>query len=300
MPTNSRSSMKVGTLAQLQAVLANRRSRMSDRASAATELGFLATPAAENALLRQARLAEPRLQQQVLAALGPFAGPRAARTLGKLAAPVDGAAYRQLAFATALIAHRHGLDGPFLVETPLVLRERGTEKQLSAMKMRTRNPKSLRSVRDRFHGRDYGIKFGDRVLSIDCGPLRWELLLNRELGRSTSTLASLHNRAWIAGVLALWMPGKEALNSRYVVLTRPVGDAIRIDVARPDGEIVYVGTAASTKEGMTFRISDTVRPGTSPLNLSGTVTATGLRHIEAVSWGSRVAKREALPVAFPT
>jgi hypothetical protein len=267
---------------------------MTARVAAARDLGRIATPAAERVLLQQARSADPRIQQQVFAALGLFAGPATVRKLSKLAAPADIAAYRQLVFAAALIAHRHGLDGPFLVETPFVLRAHGRQKEFAAMKARTRDAKYLKTAHTRFNGRDYGIKFAT-MHSIDCGPLRWELLLNTELGRSEAAPTNLFKRPWIAGVLARWLPGGESLDSRYVILTRPIGESLRIDIVRSDGQVVYVGTAARNDAGMTFRISDVVRPGTAPLNLVGLMTSTSMKIVDAVSWATRVNTRETLP-----
>lgn len=282
----------------LQATLANNHLTMTERAAAARGLGHIATPEAERALLRHARSRDPRVQQQVFSALGPFAGPAAVRTLSKLAAPDDIAAYRQLVFAAALVAHRHGLKGPFLAETPFVERARSRVKTTSPLKARTRTARFSKTTGRRFRGRDYGIRFTDRVHSIDCGPLRWELFLNEHLGRSASGLAKLLERPWIAGVLALWLPEKEALHSRYVILTRPIGKSIRIDIVRADGEVVYAGNAARTDTGVEFRLSDVVRPGTAPLNLVGRLTSGGMKIVSSVSSATRVNTREVLPVEF--
>jgi hypothetical protein len=280
----------------LQAILANNQLTMTERAAAARGLGHIATPEAERALLRHVRSLDPRVQQHVLSALGSFAGPAAGRTLGKLTAPEDIAAYRQLVFAAALVAHRHGLNGPFLAETLFVERVRSRLKRASPLKARTRSAQVSKTALGRFRGRDYGITFTDRVHSIDCGPLRWELLLNEHLGRSASGLAKLLERPWIAGVLALWLPAKEALHSRYVILTRPIGKSIRIDIVRADGEVVYAGNAARTDTGVEFRLSDVVRPGTAPLNLVGLLTSGGMKIVSAVSSATRVNTREVLPV----
>lgn len=91
-------------------VLAGRRTSETERVVVARELGGVATPAAEASLTRHVRERNPRVQQAVLAGLGTFAGPRTLRDLA------DDATRRQLALTRALIAHRHGLDGPFLRE----------------------------------------------------------------------------------------------------------------------------------------------------------------------------------------
>lgn len=279
-------------VAALQAALANKRLTMTERAVAARELGRIATPDAERALLRQSRSPDPRVQQYAFAALGLFAGPKAGRALSKVSAPEDIAAYRQLVFAAALIAHRHGLDGPFLAETPFVLRTRNRVKKVSGLKARTPGAKAAKTARSRFRGRDYGIKFADPMHSIDCAELRWELLLNADLGRSAASLSNLLKRPWIAGVLAKWLPDGEALYSKYVILTRPIGESVRIDIVRSDGEVVYVGTASLSDKGVRILLSDVVRPGTAPLNLVGVMTSASMKILEAVSSAVRVSERE--------
>lgn len=278
----------------LQAILADTKASPPERIAAARGLGRIATPAAERTLLRHARTRDPRVQQEVIAALGLFAGPSAGRALGRVAAPLDIATYRQWMFARALIAHRHALDGPFLAETQYVGRTRGRPQQMTSFTARTKTTKATKAARVKLRGADYGIELADRSHSIGCGPVQWELFLNRNLRRSSAALADLFARPWIAGVLAQWLPREEALQSRFVILTRPKGDAVGIEIVRADGEVVYTGVATRSDSGADFRVSDVVRAGTAPLNVAGHITASRIAIESATVFAVRVGARRAV------
>ncbi len=280
----------------LKAVLADRKAPLPERVAAARGLGSIATPAAERALLSQIRVGDPRVQQEVVAALGRFAGPAAGRGLRNLEAPADIATYRQWVFAGALIAHRHGLDGPFLAETLFVKRSRGRPEQMASFTARTKSAKATKAARAKLRGAEYGIGFADRCHSIECGPSKWEIFVNRELTRSASGLEKLFERPWLAGVLAQWLPREEALQSRFVILARPSGSAVRLEVVRADGEVVYVGTAVRSGTAIGFRVSDVVRAGTAPLNVAGRLTRSAIEIDSATVFAARVAVRRALAI----
>jgi hypothetical protein len=280
----------------LEAVLADRKAAVPERVAAARGLRHIATPAAERALISQIRVSDPRVQQEVIAALGRFAGPSAGRRLGRLEAPSDLATYRQWVFARALIAHRHGLDGPFLAEKPFVERSRGRPEQMASFAARTKTAKAMNTARAELRGEQYGIDFADRCHSIECGPSKWEIFINGELTRSSTGLEKLFERPWLAGLLAQWLPQEEALQSRFVILARPSGSAVRLDVVRADGEVVYTGTAGRTGSAISFRVSDVVRAGTAPLNVTGRFTPSGIEIDKATVFASRVAVRRALAI----
>lgn len=280
----------------LEAVLADRKAPLPERVAAARGLRHITTPAAERALLSQIRAGD-RVQQAVIAALGQFAGTSAARTLGKLEAPADIATYRQWVFARALIAHRHGLDGPFLAENLFVERSRGRPQQMASFAARTKTAQATKTALAKLRGEQYGIGFANRSHSIKCGPAKWEIFVNRELTRSSTGLERLFERPWIAGVLAQWLPQEEALQSRLVILARPFGSAVRLDVVRPDGEVVYVGTAARSSTAIGFRVSDVVRPGTAPMNVEGRLTRSSIEIDRATVFASRLAVRVAIAIS---
>ena len=158
----------------LEAILADRKAPLPERVAAARGLGHVATPAAEHALLSQMRAGEPRVQQEVIAALGRFAGASAGRKLGKIEAPSDLATYRQWVFAKALIAHRLGLDGPFLAEKLFVERSRGRPEQMATFMARTRTAKATTTARAKLRG--------EQVRHRLRGPLPLDRVRAREMG----------------------------------------------------------------------------------------------------------------------
>ena len=103
-------------------------------------------------------------------------------------------------------------------------------------------------------------------------------------------------RPWIAGLLAQWLPREEALQSRYVVLARPSGAAVRLDVVRADGEVVYVGKGSTSGSAIAFRVSDAVRPGAAPLNVDGRITRSSIEIERAIVFTSRIAVRQAIAI----
>jgi HEAT repeat protein len=280
----------------LQEILADGKAPVPERIAAARGLGHIASPAAERALLRQIRVRDSRVQQEIVAALGRFAGPSARRQLRKIDAPADLAAHRQWVLAVALIAYRHGLEGPLLPESLFVERSRGRPKQMTSFTARTRTAKATKTARVKLRGADYGIDFAKRCHSIKCGSTKWEILVNRQLEGSSPVPERLFERPWIAGVLAQWLPTEERLQSRFVILTKPTGETVQLDIVRADGEIVYTGTAARSGSGIRFRVSDVVRAGTAPLNVTGQIVRSGIEIESATVFAERVPGRRTLAV----
>lgn len=281
----------------LTTILADSKAPQTDRSAAARGLGSIATPRAERALLRHVRIRDPRVQQDVFAALGLFAGPAAARALDRLAPPADQAARGQLAFTRALVAHRHGLDGPFLREARAVERRPGRPAQMTTFALGTKTVRTTSSDLARLRGPTYGIDFAGRAFSLHCGPAEWAIFVNAEMGRSAMSLTNLFDRPWIAAVLAHWLPERETATARLVLLTRPAGKRVHIDVVRADGEVVYTGTAQQVESAIAFAISDVERPGTAPMSVSGRLTARGVEVEKSVVFAARVGVRETVSAA---
>jgi hypothetical protein len=275
-------------------VLADRTAPPTNRVVAARGLGQIGTSAAEQALLGQVREPNPRMQQDVLAALGTFAGPDAARELDRLPVPDDPATRRQLAFTRALIAHRHGLQGPFLPqaparERPVALAGQTTSVQLTPI---------IAGDLDRLRGPTYGIRFSERGYLLRCGPSEWTILINQEVGPSLAS-RRLFDRPWIAAILAQWLPGREAVMTRLVLLIRPVSKQLHIDVVRSDGQVAYIGEAHQDEAAITFSIADVDRPGTAPTDIAGRVTSNRVQLQTSVASAVRVGTRATHPVIVP-
>ena len=97
--------------------------------------------------------------------------------------------------------------------------------------------------------------------------------MNRQLGSSFSARERLLERPWIAALLARWAPPAVAVTTQYLVLTRPVGQSVRIDVSRTDGVIAYTGSAEPTGNELALSITDVDHPQTVHTILSGTLEA---------------------------
>lgn len=282
----------------LTSVLADRTAPPTDRVAAARGLGQIGTPAAEQALLRQVREPNPRMQQDVLAALGTFAGPDAARELDRLPVPDDPATRRQLAFTRALIAHRHGLQGPFLPQALARGRPAAPAGQMTSVELAPKAAAAITGDRDRLRGSTYAIRLSERGYSVRCGPSEWTIFVNQEVGPSLA-LPRLFDRPWIAAVLAQWLPEGEAVVTRLVLLTRPVDKRLHIDVVRSDGQVAYIGEAHQDGSAIAFSIADVDRPGTAPTNIAGRVTPTGVELQTSVASAVRVGTRATHPVIVP-
>ncbi len=93
----------------LRNVLRDARAPRADRVTAARLLGTIGTKEARNVLGGSIRDRHPRVRQAVFASLGQIGEPTDLKKLGQLADSDDRHTARQLEFARALIAHRHGL-----------------------------------------------------------------------------------------------------------------------------------------------------------------------------------------------
>lgn len=278
----------------LEQVAGDPTARSADRVAAIRGLGSVATPTAERLLLGHTADADPEARQEAYAALGTFAGMSALTTLAGLDEP-DDSTHRQLVLARAVIAHREGADGPFLPEvsgsrTGPDGAERGHE-----VRLELKSTEATDEDAQRLRGPTFGIELADRAYGLHCGPAEWSVFVNRDLGSSFSARERLLERPWIAALLARWAPPAVAMATQYLVLTRPAGRSVRVDVPRTDGEIVYTGSAEPAAGGLAFSVTDADRPQTVPTILSGTLQPEGVRLDVAVVAAERVAKRQTQP-----
>ncbi|MFN0145851.1 MAG: HEAT repeat domain-containing protein [Dehalococcoidia bacterium] len=275
----------------LSRVLAAAAAPRTDRVTAARELAGLATPAAHDALAGAIRDRDPRVQQVAVAALGKLGGPADLREMMRMVEPGDLSVRKQLRFARALIAHRHGLDGPFLPEVEGVERRPGAPERMITLTLRPRGTRGTATDLARHLGSTYGIVPAAQSFSLRAGRAEWAVFVNGEVGASASGLARLFERPWIAAILGRWFPANIANTTQYVVLTRPVAGGARIDVVRTDGELMYTGTAEQLAGTIAFAMADVDRPGTAPTTVRGRVSGRGLELELTVPFATRVGTR---------
>ena len=186
------------------------------------------------------------MQQAVFAALGWFGGLDVARELGKIQ-PADAHARRQLALARALIAHRHGLDGPFLpgAHGRAIAADRPLQRRPTS-RCSAKTPQATANDLGKVQRTDVRNRGGAAAATrCTCGRREWTVFVNEELGRSFNALTRLTERPWIAAVLCRWYP-ERTVATAAVRRAHPAGPGCaHVDVVRSDGEIVYAGTAES-------------------------------------------------------
>jgi hypothetical protein len=268
----------------------------SSRVVAARELGLIATPEVERALVRRTGVSDPRVQQAVFAGLGSFGGSEALRQLASLQEPDDPAARRQLALARALIAHRLGLDGPFLPAAGGKARRPEELEQRAAVTLQLKAEQATATDRERLVGSTYGIALAERAAALKCGRMEWTVFFNHEL--DPATLGRLFERPWIAALMGRWYLKDKALTAQHLVLSRPEGSVALIDVVRTDGERMYTGRAEADGTDVRFSLADVDRPGTAPTNVIGRMSSRGIELEGVVASIKRTGVRSPEPVVM--
>lgn len=275
----------------LARILADRGAPPSDRVAAARGLALLDDDAARSALRKHVREPAPRVQQAIVAALGEIGDVQAARALGKLDDPADPAARQQLHFARALLAHRHGLDGPFLPESRTIRRRQAGEANRAALTLKLKPARATAADLRTLQGPTYGVTFSNRALALSCGTRQWTVFVNADLGPTATQPTHLFERPWIVAVLGWRDPERRVATTQYVVLSRPTAEGAHLDVVRGDGRIICAGTAQPVATDVEFTLSDVDQPATAPLLMRGTLTAKGVDLDTAVATTSRRSAR---------
>ena len=268
------------------------------RITAARELGFIAKPGAERALLRRAGVEHPRVQQAVLRALGAIGSPAALQALAQLREPADPAARRQMVFARALIAHRYGLKGASL---PPIDGEPRRPEQVGDRTTLTSTIASAAATakdRERLTGSVYGIRLAGRAAKLVCGRAEWTVFFNRDVEPSQMA-TRLSKRLWVLGLMAGWHAERRMSVVKYIILSTPDGNGARVDIVRRDGERIYTGHMTTDGAKTRFTITDVDRPASAPTYVSGYVTAREIDLESVAVSGRRVAVRPTVAV-IPT
>ena len=275
----------------LEQVARNPAALRTNRIAALRGLGRIGTIETQKLLLEHTHDLDPRVQQAAFAALGLFADGAALDTLNSLSEPSDYAASRQLSLARALIAHRNGLGGPFLPEMQGNPREPGASAQVNNVTLEMKGAEVTVDEQSRLRGSTYGIQLARRAYALRCGRADWTVFWNRDLGNLNIAYDRLFERPWIAALLARWLPARISATTQYILLSRPVGRSVRIDVVRGDGEVMYTGSAEPMRSTLSFAISDVDRQQTAPTKLAGLLDGDAVRLDVAVVSTTRDATR---------
>lgn len=280
----------------LRIVLTDVSRSQSDKISAARALGSIGSAEAEAVILESFPQADARVQQELLGSLGKFGSKRVTTAFSWQSALDDPATQRQLDFARALISHRHGLDGPFLSLVSAAEPAPLDDDALAEVELRIKAPAATAVDRQRLVGSTYGIDLDVRSIGMRCGPTDWTLFLNSSLGPSLAELEPLFARPWLAGVLAQRYPGRERGSIRLVVLARPIDNEVRLEFARADGEVIYVGNVQRAGDRLEFAVSDVDRPGHVPTSVTGTIGPRDIVVTRSMTLATRSGVRDTLNV----
>ena len=288
-------AVSVPVLAEVARDLA---ARPTDRVAALRGLARVATADAQPAFQAGLRDPNPRVEIAAIAAIGETASTR--EQLGVLdaaALPQHTAVQRQLTLSRALIAHRLGLDGPFLPERRGVRREAIASDRMRVVTLAMKSAETTAEDLAKLVGSTYAIPPAPRGYDLRCGRARWTVFGNAEIGQTITASPRLFERPWILAIAARWQPPATEPAVQYLVLSRPAGRAVHVDVVRTDGEIAYTGTAEpiGTGTGLSFTISDVERPGTAPTTLDGMLDVDTVRLDVAILHDDRLGTRPTQP-----
>ena len=161
--------------------------------------------------------------------------------------------------------------------------------------MSLKSERATATDRARLTGSTYGIELAPRAAALTCGRLQWTIFFNRELAPGTMA-DRLFARPWIAALMCRWFIAGKAAVAQHLVLTRPDGRVVRVDLVRTDGEMMYTGTARADGSGLTFSIADVERPGTAPVTITARLSARGIELVTVVASGRRIGARSAEPL----
>jgi len=270
----------------LGALVADENESPAVRAVAAINLRLIPGPTAQRHLLDNLSTGDRRLRLHLIRSLGSFGDLEALTALRRLRPASDTPLGRQLAFAKALIAHRHGMPEPALEFRRGAKRSAGKPSEMIELSLRPKLKKTVRDDLARLRGSRFGIELGDRGFGLRAGRASWTVFVNQEI-EAAGGLQQIFDRPWITALLARWDFQTRTSTVQYVVLTTPAPRSTEILVVRTDGEVLYSGRATRGQGLFGFEMRDIERPGTAPTNVKGRLTTRGVQLDLTVPFGLR-------------
>src|SRR5512144_69837 len=242
-------------------------------------------------LLARAADADVRLRGAAYAALAEIADEQDLTALDETADAVR----PLLAFARAVTAHRAGVDRRFLPDARVSPRRPAAEEPVRPVELAALPESAAAEALAQFQGPSFGIEPAPDVHRLSCGIAEWNLIGNAELGGFTGSPERLLERPWILALVALLRPLTPISDTQFVVLSRPSGEQVALEVVRTDGLVAYLGAVVLASPEPTFRISDADQPQTVPTELAGTLGRTGIQLSSGVVAVARTGLRETEP-----
>lgn len=267
----------------LTQVLENSYESRRYRAVAASALGRIATPEAEEILLRNLPKTSDDSFRELVLSLGRIGGPEVLASIESLNLREDHPGADAAAFAASLIAYRWNLPGhevPDPEPADLLHRPTTERKQID---IGPADAATVRSVLRAIEQQPYGIAVdAQSLISARCAGQNNVICPNVELSRQDAE--SFTRGKSILAIVAVQGAESEQYSLSSVVLSRPAGpDALALTVHRNSGRLVMAGIARVSDGRLDFELAATRRPGARAIFIRGTIFEGGLVIDDAVS-----------------
>ena len=286
----TRSDPSPDTARILARVLADGKAQARDRALAAAYLGQLPCLVAEAPLLAALDAAPNPLRAEIIKSLGQIGGAKALKKLSAIKYDDDDPARSQLGLAKLAITLRDGGNKVDAGAIDDALQLRWDTAQSKRLK-----PDALRTVHAAIGGTRFGAALSQELgFELVCGKQRHAILLDDTLKRG-SLVEGLSKRGMIAAQLFTRAanPGYYAL--RWLLLTSPEKDGLRMVLVRPNGDAAFEGHAKRDDRGLSFALRDTGLERT-PTKITGYVSADDIAWTLEQSRGRLRGKRRPQPI----
>jgi hypothetical protein len=271
----ARSDRSAETAALLARVVVDAKRLLRERAAAAAYLALLPAEVAEEPLLAALPEATGPLRLEIVKSLGEVGTEKALAVLRRIPPDPEDLATRQLAVAKLAIAFREERDdtGPDDLDRTLDIRWETLEAKRLA-------PEEVRGTVASL-GPTFGIHPNSEVgYGYDCGSTRHVLLLNERV-KPGEFVKAIGARNMIAGLLVAQAEQLRYFAVRWLLLTSPAGEGVRMVLVRPNGEPAFEGRAQPKARGLDFTLRDTGLERT-PTAIEGRITS------DDVAWTMRV------------
>jgi hypothetical protein len=271
----ARSDPSSETAKLLARVLGDTKHPLRERAIAAAFLALLPPEAAEDPLLAALPEAAGLLRLEIIKSLGEVGTEKALAALRRIPTDPHDLAARQIAVAKLAIAFRTERDGtgPDDLDRTLDIRWETLEAKRLA-------PKEVRSTVAAL-GPTFGVRPNPEIgFGYDCGAARHVLLLNERV-KPGEFVKAIRARNMIAGLLVAQAERLRYFAVRWLLLTSPGRDGVRMVLARPNGEPAFEGRARPKARGLDFTLRDTGLERT-PTEIEGRITP------DDVTWTMRI------------
>ncbi len=291
--TLARSDPSAQTGEILGAVLADRKALPPDRAAAAAYLGLLPAKAAEAPLLATLGKTTGMLRVEVIKALTHRGTEKALKRLARLDPDKEDVARRQLALARLVIGFREAPEaaGPGELDA-------GLEIRWATAKARPLDAKAVKETIAALARPAFGIALDpDTGFRFKCGRSDQIVLLNAALKRG-SIAKTLASRSLVAALIVTRPARVDHFNVRWLLLTSPEKNGVRMVLARPNGEAAFEGGGIDDGKGLVFALRDTGLERT-PAEITGRIADNDVNWTIRTWQGPLRAKRSPLALTVP-